>query len=623
MNLKTVPAHPARNRDWLFGLLLFLATILAYWPALNGQFVWDDDSWTVNIAGLLRNLSGLCWIWRHPAALQQYYPLTGTSFWLDYHLWGFWTLPYHVENILLHATAALLFWRLLLRLKAPGAWLAGALFALHPVMVESAGWITERKNVLSLVLYLGALLAYGRFNRFWQGDNAPGDSAPHRRRAYALALLLFAAALLAKATAFSLPAVLLLLCWWKRGRIRWRADVLPALPFFALTLGLGLQTAWLEKHHVGAEGSEWAMPFPERCLIAGRALWFYAGKLLWPANLCFVYPRWQLDARSFGQWLYPVTAAGTLLSLWLARGRIGRGPAAAVFFFAGTLFPMLGFMNAYGARYSFVWDHWVYLSSLGLIALGAGGVARALERRRTPAMLYGLAGILLPVLAVLTWRQSRMYTDMETLWNTALARNPNAAMAYVNLGGLLLEAGQVDEAMARFQKALEIDPRDEDACYNLGLALLRKGQVDEAMAQFRKAIEIQPGYAKAHYNLGTVLYQNGQVDPAIAHLRKALETRPDYPEAHNNLGAILLEQGQVDEAIFHFQKALEAQPANAPAQCNLGNLLLQHGRVDEAIAHLQKALEIQPDLPEVRQTLAELLSRQSQAAQTNAPDTGR
>src|ERR1035437_5173092 len=203
-----------------FGLLLVAATLLAYLPALRGQFIWDDDSWTTKISGLLRDASGLWTMWSTPGALQQYYPLTGTTFWLDYHLWGFWTLPYHVENVLLHACAALLFWRVLLRLQVPGARLAAAIFALHPVLVESAGWITERKNVLSLVLYLGALLAYGRFACFWTTDNgtaSPGTTSSSRHwGAFALALLLFVAADLSKATAFSLPAVLLLVCWWKQ-----------------------------------------------------------------------------------------------------------------------------------------------------------------------------------------------------------------------------------------------------------------------------------------------------------------------------------------------------------------------------------------------------------------------
>ena len=278
------------------GGLIVLLVFLAYLPALRGGFIWDDDSWTTRIIGLLRDTSGLRLIWFQPTALQQYYPLSGTTFWLDYQLWKFWTTPYHVENVLLHALAALLFWRLLLRLQVPGAWLASALFALHPVMVESVAWITERKNVLSLVFYLGALLAYLRYAQGvtgggWRVASGPpssdsgaasglyasrftGYSTLDTRQPslfYALAFVLFLGALLAKTTTFSLPAVILLIGWWKRGQIRWRADVLPTLPFFALALGLCAVTAWLERYHVGAQGSDFVLTFPQRCLVAGRS----------------------------------------------------------------------------------------------------------------------------------------------------------------------------------------------------------------------------------------------------------------------------------------------------------------------------------------------------------------
>jgi len=572
-----------RTRGWLWGLLLVAATLAAYWPCLNGGFVWDDDSWTTGIPGLLRDFSGLRLMWCKPTALQQYYPLTGTTFWLDYQFWGFWTLPYHVENVLLHACAALIFWRLLRRLEVPGAWLAGAVFALHPVMVESAGWITERKNVLSLVFYLGTLLAYGRYTRLWIVDNDPDNSPSRPRGAYALALLLFLAAYLAKATAFSLPAVLLLVCWWKRGRLRWRADVLPALPFFALAIGLGMVPAWVEKHHVGAQGSDWAISFPERGLIAGRALWFYAGKLVWPVNLCFVYPRWHLDANSLWQWFYPAAAAGTLLALWLARKRIGRGPAAAVFFFAGTLFPVLGFMNVYGMRYSFVWDHWVYISSLGLIALGVGLVARAVGRFGAPAALYGFAVVMLPVLGKLTWQQCGMYANVETLWQTTLARNPNSFIAHNNFGKAILQKGQVEEAIAHFQKSLEIRPDNVEAHSNLGNALLQKGQVEEAIAHYQAAIEVQP--------------TNAYILDNLAWLRAA------NPQARYRDGA---------EAVRLAEQACQLTDYHAPMIVGtLGAAYAEAGRFDEAVAASEKARELalalgQKDLAEKNQQLIQL-----------------
>ena len=611
-----------RSQGWLFGVVLVAATLLAYLPALPGKFVWDDDAWTSNASGVLTDSSGLWLMWRKLGALQQYYPLTGTTFWLDHQLWGDWTLPYHVENVLLHACAAVLFWRLLRRLGVPGAWLAGAVFALHPLMVESVGWVTERKNVLSLCFFLGALLAYGRFTSFWQPEDETAACDRHRTprcwAAYGWAFLLFLAALLAKTTAFSLPAVILLVCWWKRGRIRWRADVLPTLPFFAIAIGLGLLAAWMEKHVLRAVGPEWAFSFPERCLIAGRAFWFYIGKLIWPADLCFLYPLWRLDVGSLKQWIYPLAAVGALLGSWLLRARIGRGLATGLFFYVGTIFPLLGFISGYGFRYSFVWDHWAYLPALGLIALGAGLIARAADHLRAPALLPGVAALMLPVLGILTWQQSKMYTDIETLWNATLSRNPGAFLAHNNLGLILLERGQVDEAVAHFQKALESQPRFAESHSNLGNALLRKGQLDKAIAHHRQAVELDPKLASAHNNLGLVLLQTGQVGEAIAHFQSALAIRPDLSEIHNNFGSALRQNGQLDEAIARYQTALEIQPNNTKACCNLGLTLALQGQASAAISAFQRALAIQPDLAEAHYELARVLLQNGQSAEAAA-----
>jgi len=618
-----------RLRTWLPGLLLIPATFLAYLPALTGKTVWDDESWTTGIPLLLRNFSGLWTMWTRLSALQQYYPLTGTMFWLDYQLWGFWTPPYHMENVLWHSLAALLFWKLLQKLEVPGAWLAAAIFALHPVMVESAAWITERKNVLSLVFFLGALLAYLRYapgltKAQPSADNgqmtAKADIFPnpelapcrphHQWLFYGLALFLFLCALLAKTTAFSLPAVILLLCWWKRGGIRWQADVLPTLPFFALAIGLCILTAWLEKNHVGAKGPGFALSFPQRCLVAGRAPWFYTGKLLWPANLCFVYPRWRLDPASWGQWLYPGATVGTLLGLWLARKRIGRGPITAAFFFIGTLFPVLGFMNAYGMLFSFVWDHWVYLSSLGLIALMAALIARMAEYLRSPAMLSGSAVIVLPVLAILTWRQCGMYSDIDTFWQTTLARNPNCWMAHNNLGNELVQRGQFDEGIVHFEKALAINPRYAESENNFGVALMRKGLLDDALPHLQKALELNPRYAEAEYNLGSVLLQQGHVDEAIARFKTSLEFQPGYAEVHNDLGRLLFQKGQMDEAVAQYQQAIALKSDFAGAHYNLAVVFGLRGRLDDAVVQYRQTIQIDPDHADAHGNLANVLAAQ-------------
>jgi tetratricopeptide (TPR) repeat protein len=582
--------------------LIVLLTLIAYLPALPGGFVWDDASWTTDKTPLLRDVSGLRTMWRQPTALQQYYPLTGTTFWLDYHFWGFRTLPYHVENVLLHACAAFLFWRLLRRLEVPGGWLAAAIFALHPVMVESAAWITERKNVLSLVLYLGALLAYGRFASFWK-DN---DNSPPRWRAYVFALLLTLAALLAKTTAVSLPAVILLIGWWKRGRIRWRADVLPTLPFFALAIGMSLVTAWLEKNHLNAQGPEWAISFPQRCLIAGRALWFYTGKLLWPVNLCFIYPRWQPDTRSISQWLYPITATGTLVALWLARRNIGRGPAAAAFFFVGTVFPLLGFINSYGMRYSFVWDHWTYLSSLGLIALAAALLARAADRLQARVALYGCAAVILPVLMILTWRQCRTYADMETLWRDTLARNPTAWMAHTNLGLVLLGQGKTTEALAEWEQAVRINPDNIEGHNNFAAALARAGRLQEAVEQCNQVLRLTPYDPEVHYNLALTLLQLNRLPEAIDHFEQSLSVKPDFAEAHFNLANALWLAGRLTDAIEQYQQALRLRPDYVDAHFSLANALQRLGRVQDAIDQYEQTLRLKPDFIEAQNNLARL-----------------
>src|SRR5437870_3711674 len=372
-------------------LALVLLVVATYLPALRAGFIWDDDAY-VTANATLRSFDGLRRIWLEPGAVPQYYPLTFTSLWLDYHLWGLHPLGYHLVNVLLHAANAILVWLVGRRLALPGAWFAAAVFAVHPVHVESVAWVTERKNVLSGALYLAAFLAYLR-------------AAGGARGAYGLALGLFVGALLAKTVTCTLPVVLLLVLWWRNGRV----DVAPLLPFFVLGAAAGFVTAWTEGHHVGATGELWRLSLPDRCLIAGRALWFYAAKLAWPHPLAFIYARWHVDAAVWWQYLFPLAAAATVAALHLARGRIGSGPLVAALCYVATLAPAPGFVNVYPMRYSFVADHFHYLASLPPIALAAAGATR-LPR---PQVIG--AGVLL-ALGTLAWRQALVYRDAETIW---------------------------------------------------------------------------------------------------------------------------------------------------------------------------------------------------------------
>jgi tetratricopeptide (TPR) repeat protein len=540
--------------------------------------------------------------------------VTYASFWLEYHLWGLDPLGYHVVNVLLHALNALFVWVILRKLGVKGAWWAAGIFALHPVHVESVAWIVEQKNVLSGFFYLGALLAYLHFLSrdadFSGRIHSPASAASPkpRRWLYCLALGLFLCSLLSKSVTSSLPLVILLLVWWMRGRLRWR-DVYAVLPFLVLGIAMGLTTAWVEKYAVGAEGKEWAFSLSERCLIAGRDLWFYLGKLVWPRTLIFIYPRWQINPILWWQYLYPLGAVGVVLGLWTWRDRWGRGPFVAVLFFLITLAPALGFFDVYFFRYSFVADHFQYLASIGLISL-AVSVGTVICNQAGPwrrSLGTVAAAIALLILGVSTWRQARIYQDLETLWRDTITKNPQCWMAHANLGDVFLRDGKISEAIGSYEQALRIKPDYVEVHSNLGLALAQTGRVGEAIGHYEQALRIKPNFAVAHCNLGVALTQTGRLPEAIEHLQQALRIEPGYAEAHCNLGVALAQAGRIQEAIEQEQQALRIKPGYAEAHYNLGVALARLGRLPETVAHFEQALRIQPEYAEVHCNLGLVL----------------
>jgi len=579
------------NRGWLPGLLLVIAIFCAYQPVWQAGFIWDDEAHVTRPE--LRSLGGLGRIWFHLGAAQQYYPLVHSIFWVEHRLWGNSATGYHLVNILLHAFTALMLVKVLRRLKIPGAWLAAAIFALHPVQVESVAWISELKNTLSGVFYLGAVLAYLEFDR------------NRNRGKWMIALGLFALGLLSKTVVATLPAALLVVFWWQRGKLSWQRDVWPLIPFFVAGMGAGLFTAWVEQNYIiGPEVSEFNYSPVERLLIAGRVLWFYLGKLFWPLNLVFNYARWNVSPGAGWQYLFPA-AALLLLGSLVGLQRRWRGPLAGLLFFAGTLFPALGFFNVYPFLYSFVADHFQYLASLGPIVVTAGGITTGLGycRKEKCFLKPALNGALLLTLGVLTWRQCGMYADVDTLWRATLARNPDSFLAHDNLGNIFFQNGRTGEALAQYQMALKIRPRYALAHNNLGIALSKTGRLDEALEHYHQALTIEPRYAQAHNNLGIALIQKGLVDEALPHFQAALALQPNNPEIHNNFGQSLWGTGAVDEAMRHFQMAVAVAPDFADAQENLGKVLSQQGRTDEALAHYQKAVALEPANAEFQSNL--------------------
>jgi tetratricopeptide (TPR) repeat protein len=583
------------ERSWLKGWLLLIAVIFVYQPVWHGKPIWDDDAHLTPPG--LRSSQGLARIWIEPGATQQYYPLVHSIFWVEYKLWGDSTLGYHLINILLHTFSALLLWKILRRLQVPGAYLAAAIFALHPVCVESVAWISEIKNTLSGAFYLSAALVYLRFDR------------TRNWRFYFVTLGLFLLGLMSKTVIATLPAALLVVFWWQRGKLSWKQDVLPLIPFFVAGIGAGLFTAWVEWKFVGARGSGYNFSVIERLLIAGRAIWFYLGKLVWPVDLVFIYPRWHVSQTVWWQYLFPITALLVSAGLWLLSRR-NRAPLAAWLFFGGTLFPALGFFNVYPFCYSFVADHFQYLAGVGPITLAAAGIAiyfRSLMNKQQ-FLEPIVCGTLLLVLGVSSWRHSGMYTDIETLWRTTIARNPDCWLANNNLGSCLYKEERVEEAVEHYQKAIECKPDYPEAHYNLGLVFWRQGKLDEAIEHYQKAVELEPARAEYYINLGNLLAIQERPSEAIRQFQKALAVEPGYTKAHYNLADIFFAQGRWDEAIEHYQQALKQMPDSVHAYYQLGLALQSRGRFAEAVAQLQKVLELDPKHIPAQNNLAWLLA---------------
>ena len=578
------------RRDWFLAIALLSVTLIAYSPAWNGRPVWDDDEHLTRSD--LRSLHGLVQIWTQLGSTQQYYPVVHTVFWVEHRIWGDTLLYYHLTNILLHVASALLLVKILRELKIPGPWFAGAVFALHPVQVESVAWISELKNTLSGLFLLSSAFLYLRFDR------------ARRLGAYLAALGLFLLGLLAKSVIAILPAIILVVLWWKRGKLSWKRDVLPLIPFFAIGIGSGLVTAWVEWRFVGAQGHAFELSVIERILIAGRAFWFYLSKLFWPANLIFIYPRWDVSQSVWWQYFFPSAVLVLFFALWMLR-RKSRGPLAAFLFFVGMLFPVLGFLNVFPFIYAFVADHFQYLACIGIVTLTASGLRLLIDVVPPAIRRIGIASsfILLSVLAALTWRQAHTYRDEETLWRVTLSGNPDCWMAHNNLANLYLNNGRLDQAIVHYEQSLVKRPDPEKAHYNLAVAFVAAGEIDKAIEHYRTALVIKPDYVDAHYNLGGAFTRNGQIDEAIEEYEKTLELRASSADAHNNLASALLEKGRVVEAIDHYQVALQLKGDDPEVQYNLAHAFAKEGQLDQAIAHYQKALAIQPDHIEARYEL--------------------
>ena len=582
----------AEKKRWGLAALLLLATALVYLPALRAGFLWDDDD-VLTANPLIHAASGWWQLWQ-PSPRVDYYPLTWTSFWLEWRLWGMNATGYHATNVLLHALGALLIWQILERLQVRGAWLAALVFAVHPVNVESVAWIAERKNTLSLVFYALTMLAFLRLERTggW--------------RWYWSAVGLFLLALLSKTSGILLPVVLLLCAWWQRGRID-RTDLRRSLPFFLLAAAFGLLTIWSQQWQGQALGGV-TLGLPQgtapavihqaaqrslgfRLGAAGHVFWFYLLKIVAPVRLMTVYPLWQFDTGSPLFWLPTAAAGGLFAAAWHWRARGGKALLFGLLYSGLMLFPVVGVLNMpYIGRSPVVTVHLQYLAMIGIIGLV---IASLVSLPRTVAIALGVA--IVGTLGLLSWQRAVVHQNQETLWTDTLTKNPAAAQAHFMLGVVYDKRGWLEEAIARYTEALRLKPHDATTENNLANALVKRGRLADALPHFAEAVRLKPGFAEAQGNWASALAQHGQAAESLSHFNEALRLNPNAATIQYNCGVTFLGLGKTAEAIDHLAAAVRLDPANPEARVQLGLALTAQHRLDEAVAQFTHALERRPD----------------------------
>ncbi len=516
---------------------------------MRNGYVWDDDL-HVSENPVLRSAAGLSAIWFHPSATVQYYPLTFSVFWIGYHLWGLHAVGFHVLNIGTHAGVALLLWRLLTCLRVPGAFAGACIFAVHPVNVMSVAWMTELKNTLSSVLALSACLAYLRFAGIDDKPTSDADSdgdVPHRWRWYAVALGSFALAMLAKTAVSFLPVTLALILWWK-DRIRWR-HALALAPFVLVSAGMGVVTILVERMHGGDVGATYALGLAERCIVSGRSFWFYLSKLAAPHPLVFIYDRWSIDPRDPLQYVPALATAAALVLPFLARRRIGKGPFVAVAHFYIATSALIFFVVTFFTRYSWVSDHWQYFGLMSMAAMAGAGLSQIplFSPSARGTSVIAVTGLL----AILTWRQCRIYKDEVTLWNETLARNPRAWMADSNLGAFYYKRGDVVRAVSYFREAHRLAPQDANTHFSLARSLMELERADDAAPLCAEERSLWPADERTLENAALLALLQGRSDDAERLFDKVLRAYPDSLTAHANLADILDAKGRSEEADAH------------------------------------------------------------------------
>lgn len=587
------PANVAKFRktgfEWQFILqvvAIIASALWIFWPTVHGDWI-ADDSLYITDNKLLDDPQRLWKAWFQIGSFVEYYPIHETVQWLQWQLLGKNPFGYHLTNIVLHIVSAMLIWRLLSKLGCRFAWLGGMIFVVHPMMVESVAWISEFKNTLSLPPFLVALC-------FWV------DYEEHKKNQdYVRAFLWFLVSMLCKITVSPFPVFILLYAWWKRQRIGW-GDLKASAPFFLISLVLGATTILAGERF---EKPFMAMPldvpvggFISRLALAGLTMSFYFSRCFAPVWPSSDYPQWVVNPPEPWQFAPWLVLLGVVFLLWRKRQCWGRHALLGLGFFLLFLAPFLGFNTISYMICCWVYDHFLYIPIIGLIALVVAAIGHMEQLLAKEVRPYGI-GIIAMAMTFLAWEShsyAKCWINQETLCVYNLKRNPQSWFEDNNLGYFMGEKGRYQNAIKYFEEALRLNPNYALTHYNLGNILVRTGRKEEGIEHLREAIRIFPNYAKAYNNLGYTQMETGQTEDAIRSFEQALRIDPACIGAHNGLGNAYLHFGKLLEAVEQYKKALEMDPQNEYIHDNLGMILGKMGRISEATEQFKDALQINP-----------------------------
>ncbi len=595
--------HSSLTNGWLFGVILVAIVAVTYTPVWWAGFVWDD-SINITTNPCIVGPQGLWEIWTTTAA--QFYPLALTTIWFEHALWGLNPLPYHLINVLMHGACAVVLWLVLRSLLVPGAWLGAALWAVHPVQVESVAWVTEIKNTQSTLFYLLSILF---FVRHLKSPYAVKSISWDRN--YAMVLLFAVLAIASKSSTVVLPPVLCLCAWWVEGRWQWR-NLVKVAPLFLVAVAACALTIWTQVLSLTTSPLDvpWAHTWQGHLAAVGEGFWFYLAKVIWPHPLMVSYPQMNIDTGNPLSYLPTLGLLVALFILWRKRESWARPYFFAFAYFLVALLPELEFAGWY------IGDHFEYLACMGPLALAGAGLARLADfaplRKRRLQSIPEAAVILL--LGALSWCHAWPFQNEETLWTDEMTQNPACWMAYYNLGCFYKDEGRIGEAKDYFLAAIRVEPRCYTAHTSLGWILAKEGRTDDAIAEYQKSLEIFPGFLEAQDDLALASLDQGRSDVALVELRNLVKADPDSAKVHNDLGYALARNGQLDDAVAEYQTALKLMANYPEPLLNWANLLVQKGQLDAAMEMYEKCLAIKPDYTEALNNMGIVLLRKGDFA---------